>query len=175
MRAARLPRRPLFNDHAEVVELTDDGFEVAANSWAVFRRRGGGFRDRDYSAIGPCSGGNGGDGSVEVGEMQLQLLPPCRHGTKQRSLPHGAGVGISQNDAQSNGVSANHEEGICPLRGVVDINVEALGGQWNLVKLGAFLVPLLCRLVRPMLGVYSVLFHSDNGTLFPMAGSENQR
>ncbi len=56
----------------------------------------------------------------------------------------------------------------------MDINVEALGGQWNLAKFGAFLVALYRRLVRPVLGVYSVLFYPNNGTFFPMAGGEHK-
>ena len=148
-RRCALPRRPLFDDHAEVVELADDGFDVAADHGAVFGRGRGGFGDGDHAAIGPRAGRNGGDGFAEIGEAQLELLAARGRRAEHGSLPYRAGVGIGQNDAQRERVGADRKKRIGPRSRVVDIDIEAFGGQRDQLELGALLVALGGRLPGP--------------------------
>jgi len=53
--------------------LLDDGFDVAADFWAVFGGGEGGLGDGDNAAIAPCGGRQGDEGLGEVGGTQHDL------------------------------------------------------------------------------------------------------
>ena len=124
-----LARGPLFDDDAEVVELLDGGFEVAANLGAVLAAGQGRLGDGDDAAIAPCAGRQGDQGLGEVGGAQLHLLAAGGLGAEHGSLAHGAGVGVGEGDAQVEGAGIDREEGIGPRARLMHIHIHALGGQ----------------------------------------------
>jgi len=124
-----LAPRPLFHDDAEIVQLADHGFHVAAELGAVFRGGQRRLGNRDHAAITPCAGRDSDDGLVQVGEAQFQLLPPRGFKPQQRALAHGAGICVWLEDAQCNHVHAHGEKWIGPCRRLVHIDVHALGRQ----------------------------------------------
>ena len=111
---------------------------------------------------------------LEVGEAQLELLAARGLGPQQGSLPHRAGVGVGQDDAQRQRVGADGKKRIGPRGGVVNIDIEALGGQRNLLELGALLVALGGRGLGLVLGFDGVLGHALDGLLFLVAGGERE-
>ena len=136
--------------------MADHGFNIAANFGPVSGRCGGRFGHGDDAAIWPRAGGNSGDSCIQIGKAQLQLLPTRSLRPKQISLPYRAGVLVRKKNAQSNHVGADREKWICPLRGFVNIDIEALGGERNLFKLGALLIVLGSLDLRLMLGLFGV-------------------
>ncbi len=72
-------------------------------------------------------------------------------------------------------VSAPTERNGLAHRGwVVDIDIEAFGGQRNLVELGALLFALSSRSLRLVLGFFSILFDARHRLNFPVAGCDCQ-
>ena len=136
----QLSRGPLIDDEAEVVELLDDGFEVAADLGAVLGAGLGRLGDGDDAAIAPCAGRQGDEGLGEVGGAQLHLLAAGGLGAEHGSLADGAGVGVGQGDAQVEGVGVDGEKGIGPRARLMHIHIHALGGQRDQGQGGALAV-----------------------------------
>jgi hypothetical protein len=57
----------------------------------------------------------------------------------------------------------------------VDVDIEALGGDRNLVKLGAFLIALGGVCLCLMLGLFGVFCQACDGVFFPVASGEGER
>ena len=134
----------------------------------------GRFGDGDHAAIAPSAGRDGDDGLVEVGEAQLEFLSASGLGAEQGSLADRAGIGVGQKDAKGDDVGADGKKWVGPRGGVVDIDVKALGGQRNLVKLGALGVALGGGGLGLMLGFFGVLGNALDGLLFFVAGNERE-
>ena len=166
---------PLFDDDAEVVELLDGGFDVAADLGAVLGGGGGRFSDGDDAAIAPGFGGQGGDGLGEVGEADLHLLAAGGLGAEQGALAHGTGVGVCEQDAEIDFVGLDGEEGIFPAGGVVDVDVEALGGERDGGERGALLVTKSGGGLSFLLGGGGLLRDAFDGLLFLVAGGDGER
>ena len=168
--SSALPRRPLLNNHAKVVELADNSFHIAADHAAVFGRGGRRFGDRDDTAVGPRACRNGDDCLIEIGQTQLEFLATGCLRAEQSSLPQWAGIRVRQNNAQRQRVGADRKKGISPRSGVVDVDIEALGGQRNLIQVSALLVTLGSSGLGLVLGLGGVLGHADDGLFFLVAG-----
>jgi hypothetical protein len=164
-----LPPGPLFHNNAQVVQLLDGGFYIAADFGAVLGCSGGLF-DGDDAAVTPCRGRDGGDGLGQVRRAQLEFLAAGCGGAEHGSLADGAGVGIGQGDAQGDHIRTHGEEGINPRRGLVDIDIHALGGQGNKGKPSALAVELGGRGLGLLFGLDGGLGHSDYGLFFLVAG-----
>ncbi len=169
-----LPRRPLFNDHALIVELADDGFNIAADHGAVVGRGGGGFDYSDDTAVVPCACRDGGHCLVEIGEAQRELLAPRGRGAKHASFTGWAGILVGQNDAESEHVGADGKKWIGPSRRVMDIDIKALGGQRDQVELGSLLVVLVGRGLGLVLSLGGVFGHALDGLFLFVAGGERE-
>lgn len=116
---------PLIDDEAEVVKLLDEGFDVAADFWAVFGAGLGGLGDGDDATIAPCGGRQGDEGLGEVGGTQLHLLAAGGLGAEHGSLADGAGIGVCECDAEVEGVGVDGEKGIDPGAGLAHIDIHA--------------------------------------------------
>jgi hypothetical protein len=152
----------------------DDGFNVAAHGGAFSGRGSGRFGDGDDAAIGPCLGRDGAHGLIEIGQTDLHLLPSCSGGAKQGSRSSGIGVRVREDDAKRDGVGIDNEEWILPFAGIMDIDVEAFGREWNLIELGALLVALGGGRLGLVLGSFRVFGNSRDGLLFFVTGDERQ-
>jgi len=172
-RRPALPRGPFLHHQAQVVQVLDGGFEVAADLRPVFSWSLGQLGDGDHAAVVPCAGGDGNDGFIEIGGPQLQFLATCAFWPKNRALAYVAGVCIGQQDAESEVLRAHDEKGIRPPRGFVDIDIKALGGQRNLLKLCAVQVELAFFGLCLLFGFNRVLRYSFNGALFFAASQKS--
>ena len=137
MRDERLVGRPLIDDDAEVVELLDDGFDIAAEPWAVALVGAGGFGYSDYAAIMPRAGRESDERLRQIGGANLKLLAASAFGTEHGSLADGTGVGVRKGDAHTDEIHVDGEERIAPRAGFVNVDVHALGGERNLGELTA--------------------------------------
>jgi len=137
-----LARWPLFNYDAEVVELLDDGFDVAANAGTIFGSGLRRLRDSDDAAVTPRSGRQSQKRFGEIGETDDHLLAASRFRAEHGSLPDGAGIRIGHDDAKVQGIGIDGDEGIHPGAGLVHINIEAFGGQRDAGEDNALLVAL---------------------------------
>lgn len=166
---------PFLDDNADVVELLDGGFDVAADLGAVLGGGGGTFCDGENAAVGPGTVWQGDDGGGEVGGTHLQFLTAGGGGAQQGSLARGAGVGVGEDDADVDGVALDGEEGVGPGGGLVDVDVEALGGQRNARERGTLLVADAGCGLRLVLRVGGFLRNAYYGLLLLAAGGEDER
>jgi len=160
---------PLFDNDAEVSELLDGGLNVAADFGAVCGCGKGGLGDGDDASVAPCRGRDGDDGLGEVCGVQLEFLAAGGLRAEHGSLAYGAGVGVGDGDAENDDIRTDGEEGIGPGGRLMDIDIEALGGQRNEVKLGSLLVALSGRGLYLVLGVDGGLSDAYDGLLFLVA------
>ena len=170
-----LPRGPLLDDNAKIVELLNGGLDIAADLDAIFAGGFRGFGHGDHTAVPPGAGRNSDYSPGQIGGAQLELLAPRRLGAKQRSLSNWAGIGVSQNDPKGKGVGADRKKGIGPLGRIVDIDIKALGGQRDLGELGPLLVALGCGGLDFFFCIDRILSHTLDSLLFLVTRNENKR
>lgn len=163
---------PLFDDDAEVVELLDDGFDVAANAGAILEACLGRLGDGDDAAIAPGSGRQRDEGFDQVTGTDDDFLAAGSLRTEHGSLAHRAGIGIRHDDAKIESVYVHGDKRIEPGTGLMDIDVKALGGQGDSGKSVTLLVTL-CRLGLSLLFNCDGCFgNTGDCLLFLVAGCE---
>ena len=127
----------VVDDDAEVVELADGDFHVAADS-RLGRVRGlVGLFDGNDAAIGPGGLWDGTDGVAEGVRADVEFLAASADGTKHTADADGGGVGVGKGDVELQHAGLDGEQRILPAVEAVDGHIGVLGGGRNSVKLFA--------------------------------------
>jgi len=168
--------RPLLNNDAHVVELLYRGFHVAPDHGAVLGVGLRRFDDGDNASIAPCGGRNGDNGFGQIAGVQLDLLAARSISVRRGSLACGAGSGSGSGwrDAQGQRIRADRKKGIFPRAGLMNVDVKAFGGQWNLLQLRALRVAYGGRSLSFFFGVDGGLGNALYGLLAPVARGRSE-
>lgn len=157
-------RGPLLNDDAQIVELLESRLDIAQGARTVLRIEMLRLGNGDHAAIAPGARRNRRNAPGQIFGPDLRLL--MMHGEfarDRRSLGR---------HAQRQRVRTGQQQRIGPGTGIVNIGIEAFGGQRNPVKLGTLLIALTGRGLRLALGLDGGLRHTDHRLLFLTAGNE---